>query len=88
LPDFGSRDCREKGRGFAGEARAGSIVTGYKRTGSPRRASRGDEYRSRGEGWLSKADAKRDSIQESIKRIGEWIGEDERRRDDIRAKQR
>jgi hypothetical protein len=49
---------------------------------------RGDEYRSRGEGWLSKADAKRDSIQESIKRIGEWIGEDERRRDDIRAKQR
>jgi hypothetical protein len=50
--------------------------------------ARGDDHRARVEGWLSEAEAKRDSIQEWVRRIEEWIEQDERRRDDIIAKQR
>jgi RecG-like helicase len=50
--------------------------------------ARGDEFRERVEGWLSEAVAKRESIQESVRRIGEWIDQDERRRNDIVSKQR
>jgi hypothetical protein len=47
-----------------------------------------DEFRERFEGWLSKAEERRDSINQSIRRIDEWIDQDERRRNDIYAKRR
>jgi hypothetical protein len=50
--------------------------------------ARGDDFRERVEGWLGEAVAKRESIEESIRRIGEWIDQDERRRTDILSKQR
>jgi hypothetical protein len=51
-------------------------------------SARSDEHQERVQGWLSEAEEKRASIQESITRIEEWIDQDERRRADILAKQR
>jgi hypothetical protein len=50
--------------------------------------ARGDEYRERVDGWLAEAQAKKESIEESIRRMEEWIEQDERRRADIFSKQR
>lgn len=51
-------------------------------------SARSDEHRDRVEGWLSEAREKRASIWESIRRIEEWIEQDETRRSDILSKMR
>jgi hypothetical protein len=50
--------------------------------------ARGDDHRERVEGWLAEAHTKKESIEQSIRRIEEWIEQDEHRRADILSKQR
>jgi hypothetical protein len=50
--------------------------------------ARGDEFREQVEGWLSEAEAKRDSRSDYVDRLDEWIAQDAERRNDILRNQR
>lgn len=50
--------------------------------------AKGDDFREKVEGWLAEALEKHASIRESIRRMKDWIKQDETRRDDILSKMR